>query len=537
MNTKKIEEAGIDLLSQVIRKHKLLEPNLYKNDKTPSEDGGIYILKEDSTKKENILTKIPVQVKSSTKKNNRNKFTLTMNDFKYYTNNGGVFLFVVYISEELDLEEIFFRQLPPLTLKKINKSLKKFKPQKSITLDIYRLDQREIYHELIDFMKVKKQQTENLEKSFQSLDEVQKDDVIIVSFTGENPKSIFEYQKKHDVFPRVRIPRKGIEIPLERSVQITAIIEDVDFEVKIGDKFAFKVVKRTTKRNNHVEFLLDNGISLELIENSLSLNAEEPKELSKAIRYLEVMEHFFEKKYIYFDSYRFIFPTNSFTLKDKKKIVKRLQALKRVQNIIRQLGITKELIVNTFDSDSQGNLEALEKSILENKIINVTRKTENSLVRLKIGNLYYVAMFFNTEPNRGKLFNILDTSRRFAYKTEEENLEEISIFEFMRVSDWAKGDNIDCSVVVESFQKYKKGVSIDNPLIRIIAGYDVAESIDKRNQLYDLALRLAKWNLENSVNKAFPTINYLQIIKRKRALTVEESNLLNELLSNTLLLI
>lgn len=187
-------------------------------------------------------------------------------------------------------------------------------------------------------------------------------------------------------------------------------------------------------------------------------------------------------------------------------------------------------MVNTFDSDSQGNLEALEKSILENKIINVTRKTENSLVRLKIGNLYYVAMFFNTEPNRGKLFNILDTSRRFAYKTEEENLEEISIFEFMRVSDWAKGDNIDCSVVVESFQKYKKGVSIDNPLIRIIAGYDVAESIDKRNQLYDLALRLAKWNLENSVNKAFPTINYLQIIKRKRALTVEESNLLNELL-------
>lgn len=136
MNTKKIEEAGIDLLSQVIRKHKLLEPNLYKNDKTPSEDGYIYILKDDSTKKEDILEKIPVQVKSSQKKTKRNKFILDVNDLKYYANNGGTFLFVVYISEELDLEEIYFRQLPPLSLNKINKNLKKLKIQKTITLDI-----------------------------------------------------------------------------------------------------------------------------------------------------------------------------------------------------------------------------------------------------------------------------------------------------------------------------------------------------------------------------------------------------------------
>lgn len=530
VNTKKIEEAGIDLLSQVIRKHKLLEPNLYKNDKTPSEDGYIYILKDDSTKKEDILEKIPVQVKSSKKKTKRNKFILDVNDLKYYANNGGTFLFVVYISEELDLEEIYFRQLPPLSLKKINKNLKKLKIQKTITLDIYQLEQEEIYHELCDYMEVRRQQIENLGKAFQSLDEVQENDVMIVSFTGEHPKSIFDYQKKHDVFPRVRIPRRGIEIPFEKNIKITAIIEEVDFEVKIGEKFTYKVDKKTTKSNDQVEIHLDNGLFLEVNKNKISLNAQEPKELSKAISYLEVMEHFFEKKYIYIDNQRFIFPKDCITPKNIKKIGDRLQGLKEVQNILNQLGISKELMVDKFDTVSQENLRAIEKSILENEIVNVTRQTENCLARLKIGNLYYIAIFLSMESNRGKLFDILDKSRKYAYKTEEEKPKEISIFELMRVSDWAKGDNIDYREVIKSFKKYEKGRTINDPLIKIIAGSDIAEYEERRNQLYDLALELAKWNIENSENKIFPTINYFQIVKRKRKLTSEESNMLNEIL-------
>lgn len=490
----------------------------------------IYILKDDSTKKEDILEKIPVQVKSSQKKTKRNKFILDVNDLKYYANNGGTFLFVVYISEELDLEEIYFRQLPPLSLKKINKNLKKLKIQKTITLDIYQLEQEEIYHELCDYMEVRRQQIENLGKAFQSLDEVQENDVMIVSFTGEHLKSIFDYQKKHDVFPRVRIPRRGIEIPFEKNIKITAIIEEVDFEVKIGEKFTYKVDKKTTKSNDQVEIHLDNGLFLEVNKNKISLNAQEPKELSKAISYLEVMEHFFEKKYIYIDNQRFIFPKDCITPKNIKKIGDRLQGLKEVQNILNQLGISKELMVDKFDTVSQENLRAIEKSILENEIVNVTRQTENCLARLKIGNLYYIAIFLSMESNRGKLFDILDKSRKNAYKTEEEKPKEISIFELMRVSDWAKGDNIDNREVIKSFKKYEKGRTINDPLIKIIAGSDIAEYEERRNQLYDLALELAKWNIENSENKIFPTINYFQIVKRKRKLTSEESNMLNEIL-------
>jgi len=392
------------------------------------------------------------------------------------------------------------------------------------------LEQEEIYHELCDYMEVRRQQIENLGKAFQSLDEVQENDVMIVSFTGEHPKSIFDYQKKHDVFPRVRIPRRGIEIPFEKNIKITAIIEEVDFEVKIGEKFTYKVDKKTTKSNDQVEIHLDNGLFLEVNKNKISLNAQEPKELSKAISYLEVMEHFFEKKYIYIDNQRFIFPKDCITPKNIKKIGDRLQGLKEVQNILNQLGISKELMVDKFDTVSQENLRAIEKSILENEIVNVTRQTENCLARLKIGNLYYIAIFLSMESNRGKLFDILDKSRKNAYKTEEEKPKEISIFELMRVSDWAKGDNIDNREVIKSFKKYEKGRTINDPLIKIIAGSDIAEYEERRNQLYDLALELAKWNIENSENKIFPTINYFQIVKRKRKLTSEESNMLNEIL-------
>ena len=201
-----------------------------------------------------------------------------------------------------------------------------------------------------------------------------------------------------------------------------------------------------------------------------------------------------------------------------------------MENILHQLGISKELMVDKFDTESQENLRAIEKSILENKIVNVTRQAENCLVRLKIGNLYYVSVFIGMESNRGKLVNIFDTSRKYAYKTEDEILEEISICECMRVSDWVQGDNIDYRVVVESFKAYEKGRTINDPLVKIIAGGDNAEYEERRKQLYDLALELAEWNIENSENKIFPTINYFQIIKRKRKLTDEENNLLNELL-------
>ena len=84
--------------------------------------------------------------------------------------------------------------------------------------------------------------------------------------------------------------------------------------------------------------------------------------------------------------------------------------------------------------------------------------------------------------------------------------------------------------MIKSFKKYEKGRTINDPLIKIIAGSDIAEYEERRNQLYDLALELAKWNIENSENKIFPTINYFQIVKRKRKLTSEESNMLNEIL-------
>ena len=67
-NNKKIETLGVSYLSTFIDKHELLQSYFDRNDKTPVWDGEIHVLKSSSEKKDEILGKVPVQIKTTRQK-------------------------------------------------------------------------------------------------------------------------------------------------------------------------------------------------------------------------------------------------------------------------------------------------------------------------------------------------------------------------------------------------------------------------------------------------------------------------------------
>lgn len=123
-NNRKTETLGVSYLSTFIDKHELLQSYFESNDKTPVWDGEIHVLKSTSEKKDEIFGKVPVQIKATRQKMNALKsFSLNISDLELYKSNGGVVLFVVWLSENNDLREIYYKSLPPLSIKKLLKKV------------------------------------------------------------------------------------------------------------------------------------------------------------------------------------------------------------------------------------------------------------------------------------------------------------------------------------------------------------------------------------------------------------------------------
>ena len=64
-NSKWIEEAAINALDRVFLSCPILSPHTNRNDRTPSWDGFVLVYQNASHKNENLLGRVPIQVKGT----------------------------------------------------------------------------------------------------------------------------------------------------------------------------------------------------------------------------------------------------------------------------------------------------------------------------------------------------------------------------------------------------------------------------------------------------------------------------------------
>lgn len=123
MDSSLIEKSAINYLIDEIIITKKLSPYISENDKEPSWDENIYIYGETNFSKENLLGRVPVQVKGKQEKSKNLKkekisYPVEIVDLKNYLNDGGVMFFVILIDEEnLKKRKIYYADLTPVRLK------------------------------------------------------------------------------------------------------------------------------------------------------------------------------------------------------------------------------------------------------------------------------------------------------------------------------------------------------------------------------------------------------------------------------------
>ena len=410
-SSRKIESLGVLKLSEFINNNDLLQAYINSNDKTPMWDGEIHVLKAAYDKKEDILGRIPVQVKTTQRTTRLNSFDISTSDLMSYRSDGGILFFVVFLDSEGILQKICYRSLLPLTIRRLLRKSKSGKnPQKkSLTVKIYDLNETELYSEMRYFLDERKRQFSYADEKKQLAENIPEGKEIKFYFRGSSPTSVFDYQRKHEIFPYIIDETTGAEIPIENNIEVASIFEETDLVIKLGEEHPFSDVKRIYNADGSVELKFGSGFTISISsksEKEFSFSYERPNRLPDAIKNTKALLDFSSKGYIYINEHRLNFQSENLKKLDSLKLDGQLNELYELNNSLEKLGISQNLELSKFDNESRKNLLLLEDGLLKKEKV-ALNFNESKLINAKIGNLHYLALYQQDTLKDGFLIDIL----------------------------------------------------------------------------------------------------------------------------------
>ena len=535
-NNRQIETLGVSHLETFINRNKLLQTYFENNDKTPAWDGEIHVLKNASEKKSEIFGKVPVQIKATKRKNNSMKsFLVDMRDLELYSKNGGVVLFVVWLDENNNLKDIFYKSLPPFSIKKlikISKLKNKSVDKKTLSVQIHKLDEQKLYPMLVDFVTNSQKQYSFINIDRMSVENIPNDKEIKLYFYGQGHEGIFNYQMEHDLFLYLRDPETGIEIPLENSIEIVETFEATDLIIEIGD-YIFEDVERHYFPDGSVQLHFGEGFKISFNNGKAQpkFNYSRPNMLSDAIKCTQTLKELGKVGFFTLNGTSIELDERSLSDINSLDLDSHIKELLKISNFIKKMGIKKELDLSLFNEQSQRNLNILNSGlVLKNKV--TLNYEESKLFNLKIANIYISTLYAFHADHKGTMIDIF-TETPWCRRGEDE---DISLFEVFRPEDWLTIDNCNFDSVIASYQRLVncsvENVSADDTIIKIVAAADMTEEVSKKEQLLNWAQRLSDWNINHIKENSISIINDLQIKYRNRELDDTEIEKLTNILLN-----
>ncbi|HGJ5510950.1 TPA: DUF4365 domain-containing protein [Streptococcus pneumoniae] len=541
-NNRKTETLGVSYLSTFIDKHELLQSYFESNDKTPVWDGEIHVLKSPSEKKDEILGKVPVQIKTTRQKKDVLKsFSLDTRDLELYKPNGGVVLFVVLLNEDNGLRDIYYKSLPPLSIKNLLKKSKlknKSTNRKKLSIEIFKLDEKKMYPMLVDFINNSQKQYSFINVEGISVEDIPDDKTLKFYFYGQEKEEIFNYQEEHDLFIYYLDPITGIEIPLENTIKIVETEEETDLIIKIGD-YVFQDVKRHRFPDGSVQLHFGESftMSFDIKKKQFKFNYTRPDLLSKAIKCTQVFQELGKIGYFTLNGNKIELDERSIKDISSLDLEADIKGLLKISNFMKKMGIQKDVDLSCFDKQSQRNLNILYSGLVLKKKV-ALNYNESKLLHLNIANIHIITLYSFLSDKNGTMIDIFtETPWCREGETEDEDYLDISIFEVFEPNDWLKIDNCKIDSVIASYQRLVdnklKYEGADRTILKIVIAADMAEDKTKRELLLNWAQCLSDWNLKYSKNCEMAIINDLQIKSRVRKLNSKETETLTNILVNS----
>ena len=546
LSKKAKETLSVDAVRDSIMMTDHLDQFIPDNDKEPFWDGAVYIYENKDHTKENFRGRMPVQVKGTENEDfskDEISFPISTTDLRGYLADGGAIYFVVYIGSTGLRRKIYYIELTPIRIRIILEEAKK-QGTKNVKLKAFPDDNNKKSTIFLNCLQNCKKQSSFSEAHLFSLEELQEQGLlenITIPLAGVGIKNDLQTALvSNDVYIYANIKGSAIPQPLKILPKDMQTHEEVNALVTIDGKVFYKKL-RIVKNSENIKYVFGSSLTLTANQESTGIkisykNSDDVRAISTD---LDFMLTYIDKGYFEINGQKCPFEYENtdyskFNIEEQRNI---LAFAKKAVAVLDVLGCKKKLSMKSLGDEDCRNLYRLYDALIENKPVKGLKEDLPCVCVMKVGNLNFVIVLHHIEGEQGT-YNIEDFFGAKLVATYQGHNEErlpMSQYAILKSEDFLRADNLKCELFLPSFKDIERHEeTFDRAnwfLLDLLLAYDKSENQSILNSAYEFA----EWILTDSGDSMplnIKTLNMLQVVKRMRAFTEEETKTLYQIASD-----
>lgn len=533
LNRTVIEMASIVKLEDSLLRTGVIEPNISRNDKTPSWDGEVRLYSScHSFRKSELIGRIPIQVKGmQVERFQKSKaaFQAEVNDLRNYLTDGGVIFFLIQI-KDFDNYKIWYSSLQPFDLRRLLENTESQKT-KRIKLDAFPTKYKNgIVRVFSTFLANREKQAKLLPniRSIQDLEktnmEIERFELYIPSADADEAEDVLKELFENPQY--VYVKPKNIETTfVVDRIQIDEITEHQNVPITVDGTVLFEHIDCVRKPGDNKVIKIGTDITAIEYENGMKFEYSFRGSLREQIREMLLLIAFQQNKVVKIGN-KTIHATNcnmrGHTLDEA---IERLNNLKMIDKTFKLLHVKKDLSLGSLSKREIQNLQMLVNGILRHVVVPLRNNGAYGYGKLTIGNITVLLSSKKSPDGAGIILKDFFTDELClapeGVSPEKGHL--VSPFILMTADMFGQIDNADLSSIVSSIRKFPfcdiYGERITYLLLELVKYYDMTKS----NECLTTALQLLDFLQEcDDSQEVVCQINRLQIEKRRRKLEDKE---------------
>lgn len=537
MSNVKIEATAINAVRNLINlSNCMTSDEIKEGDRGVSFDGCIPIYMNSKITKENFNNKIDIQVKGrSVKKLSLAKqlnFSISLSDIKNYKNVGGTIIFYVQVSSDRTKYRIYVKSLLPYEINQLLHT----NSTKHISLQFEYIDNTDAkkLEYICNQFQCDKDKQYSYKEDYKTIDDFKKEDGMFILGTNINSISMnpIEYLNKKSFIYFQPENYNNIQIPCGIAL-ISSFNYKKNMDIKIGDEIINTIVE-IKHFSEHIIVNINDCIFYNSKNNMFTfvLNSN----LNKILFNIELIRKFIKYEII-------IIGNNKLSIKsggDYSIFEHQVDVIKKLDKIVKTLGIDTEPIIDFKDIESIKNIGLVYNNLIDKKGIPFINEYDIFLLVINIFNLKISFFVQKREDKTYDLYNLYDLliSEKDLFSYIDDKKERVIIYPNFSILN--KSLNLDVSYLIAdnivdklnsiniTKEKVLNNVNLEANLNCFIL--DSLEYYDKNPNDYrsklllkfleDVSRYLLQTRDKTSIDVYY--INYCQVLKRLNKLSKDE---------------
>lgn len=535
MDNNLIGSRGEDIAKYKLGSSQYIEPQI-KGEKYPIWDGEVLVYSSDNHKKENLVGRVPVQIKTAkpglpgVKMQRKAKVA----DLRNYMEEGGAIYLGVWLTPEYD-GVMYYKTLMPMDIKKL---LKRAGNHKTVAIELGRLpeDPTAMANVFFRFIKARKRSLPSIAMEATSLEELREmgftvdgEPLMWIDSLGDsesfNPFSL----RGTDLYSYVKVQELGgLLVPINHDEFITGIhvSERREVKISIGETVFYSGMDvDVSEEEISCHF---GGFTIKLGADRANFTYHSPKMLSERILGDDAMSAIASAGYITIGGA--LLRLQEGDLERCRSWCERRSAtlhyLKDCAKALKAMGCIQDVNLEELTDEDATKLWNLVNVTVCGQSYETVSEYDSLVMTLHIANLNIKLLLRRSKGNSYTAENYFTQGWGFA-KNEGDAYKPISVYSTLAPEEFGSLSNLDVCSIASDVMRFDDADQLDQcnqTLLNMLSAYDV----NPNEMLLSSAAKVAEWLNDQMPENTVYYLNKLQTLLRQNRVNDEDRQGLRE---------